>query len=274
LPVAKTGIPNPVSFVIPLIYQKGILKFITFSQIITNTVMDLRANIVNKITDELVSEADPAIKRSGERFFREEVKIHGLRSGDVKKIAASHFLLLENKDKDHVFDICTRLWETGFMEEGFVACDWSYRVRKHYVKSDIEVFEEWVKKYITNWATCDTLCNHTVGHIVERYPENINYLKKWALSGNRWVKRAAAVSLIAPARKGLFRSDIFETADLLIADSDDMVQKGYGWMLKAASQADDVFSFVTARKKTMPRTAYRYAIEKMPPEMRQRAMGR
>jgi 3-methyladenine DNA glycosylase AlkD len=53
-----------------------------------------------------------------------------------------------------------------------------------------------------------------------------------------------------------------------------MVQKGYGWMLKAASQAHqkEVFDYVISKKKTMPRTAFRYAIEKMPVELRAIAM--
>jgi 3-methyladenine DNA glycosylase AlkD len=108
------------------------------------------------------------------------------------------------------------------------------------------------------------------------YPEYIAKLKGWAKSNNRWVRRAAAVSLIVPARKGNFLSDIFEIADILLMDKDDLVQKGYGWMLKAASQAhqQDVFSYVMSKKAIMPRTALRYAIEKMPKELREEAMRR
>jgi len=53
-----------------------------------------------------------------------------------------------------------------------------------------------------------------------------------------------------------------------------MVQKGYGWMLKAASQAyqNEVFEFVMSKKSIMPRTALRYAIEKMPKELKSLAM--
>lgn len=48
----------------------------------------------------------------------------------------------------------------------------------------------------------------------------------------------------------------------MLTDKDDMVQKGYGWMLKAASPAStqDVFDFVVSKKSMMPRTALRYAI--------------
>jgi 3-methyladenine DNA glycosylase AlkD len=53
-----------------------------------------------------------------------------------------------------------------------------------------------------------------------------------------------------------------------------MVQKGYGWMLKVASQAHlkEVFDYVIKNKAVMPRTALRYAIEKMPTEFKVIAM--
>ena len=101
-------------------------------------------------------------------------------------------------------------------------------------------------------------------------------MKKWAKSDRRFVKRAAAVTLIIPARKGLFLQDIFEIANTLLLDADDLVQKGYGWMLKAASESNqkEVFEYVMSKKEIMPRTSLRYAIEKMPADLKSQAMKR
>jgi 3-methyladenine DNA glycosylase AlkD len=106
------------------------------------------------------------------------------------------------------------------------------------------------------------------------YPENISKLKGFTGSDNRWMRRAAAVSLIIPAKKGKFLHDILEIADKLLLDQDDLVQKGYGWLLKAASQAhqQEIFDYVMKHRSTMPRTALRYAIEKMPKELKIQAM--
>ena len=162
------------------------------------------------------------------------------------------------------------------MEESFVACHWSYNMHKQYEPSDFSIFEIWVNNYVGNWASCDTLCNHTVGTFIEMYPDYLSGLKEWATSSNRWVKRASAVSLIVPARNGKFLPDILEIADILHSDKDDMVQKGYGWMLKAASQAhqQEVFEYVMKNKGTMPRTSLRYAIEKMPSELKALAIAK
>ena len=160
------------------------------------------------------------------------------------------------------------------MEESFVACNWSYALRKSFEPKDFKIFKNWIEKYINNWASCDTFCNHTMGEFIEMYPDYLAELKKMAKSKNLWVRRASAVSFIVPAKKGKFLKDIFEISDILLKDSEDMVQKGYGWMLKVASQAHQkqVFDYVMKNKKNMPRTALRYAIEKMPKNLKQKAM--
>jgi len=55
-----------------------------------------------------------------------------------------------------------------------------------------------------------------------------------------------------------------------------MVQKGYGWMLKGTAEHDQqaVFDYVMRHQAAMPRTALRYAIEKMPPDLKRQAMAR
>ncbi|KAF1073330.1 hypothetical protein MKMG_02193 [Methanogenium sp. MK-MG] len=60
----------------------------------------------------------------------------------------------------------------------------------------------------------------------------------------------------------------------MLEDTDPMVQKGYGWLLKVASadHPDEVFAFLKAHADRMPRTTFRYALEKMPEEQRQEAM--
>jgi 3-methyladenine DNA glycosylase AlkD len=137
-----------------------------------------------------------------------------------------------------------------------------------------KVFERWVNDYVSNWASCDTLSNHSIGEFIEMYPDYLKNLKDFAKSENRWMRRASAVTLILPARKGKFLHDIFDIADILLTDKDDLVQKGYGWMLKAASKAhqQEVFEYVIRNKAIMPRTSLRYAIEKMPKDMKAKAM--
>ena len=231
-------------------------------------------SIIAQIRQNLIQIADEKTKEGGQRFFKEEVKLHGVKTAEVNKIGKKYFTLIKEKDKREILDLCEELWQSGYMEESFIACNWSYSICKRYEEKDLQVFEKWLGEYVSNWAACDTLCNHTIGTFLEMYPAYVAELKKWGRSESRWLRRGSAVSLIVPARKGMFLSDIFEIASILLVDQDDLVQKGYGWMLKAASQAqqEQVFDFVMKHKEIMPRTALRYAIEKMPAGLKKEAM--
>lgn len=234
------------------------------------------SSIINNIRQELKASIDEKTQKNSQYFFKEKVKVYGVRSAVVVKISKDYFKLIKDRPKAVIFELCEELWQSGNLEESIVACKWSYFVHKSYSKEDFKVFEKWVGSYINNWASCDTLCNHTVGGFLEMYPEYLPALKKWAQSKNRWMRRAAAVSLILPGRKGKFLEEILGIADILLMDNDDLVQKGYGWMLKVASQSHqkEIFDYVISKKATMPRTALRYAIEKMPPELKAEAMAR
>jgi 3-methyladenine DNA glycosylase AlkD len=161
------------------------------------------------------------------------------------------------------------------MEEAIMACMFSYSIRKEFEPGDFDVFENWVAMYVTNWAACDTLCNHTVGTFLVQYPEYVPELKRWAKNKNRWMRRAAAVSLIVPAANGMFVKESLQVCKILLKDTDDIIQKGYGWLLKSASEFDStiVFDFVMKNKAEMPRTALRYAIEKMNTALKKEAMA-
>lgn len=233
-------------------------------------------DMVEKVQEELRRMGSEPVRLSARRFFKEEVRLHGVKAPQVEKLARALFKNIEAEGKQQLFGYCEELLRSGYLEEGFVACHWSYAVREEFEPEDFFIFERWIGRYVTNWAVCDTFCNHTVGEFLERYPGYIGELPRWTRSTNRWVRRASAVSLIIPARKGKFLADVFTLADLLLLDPEDMVQKGYGWLLKVASEPHqkEVFDFVMNRKDRMPRTALRYAIEKMPPELKKRAMER
>ncbi len=236
----------------------------------------MKDNVVYAVRKDLEENADEKTRESGQRFFKEEVLLHGVKAAVVREITKRRFREIKDLKKDVIFSLCEELLKSDYSEEAFVAFEWAYSLKKQFDPADFIVFERWLSDYVNNWAKCDTLCNHTLGTFIEMYPEYVENLKGWTGSENRWLRRASAVTLILPARKGEFLEDVFEISDLLLEDKDDMVQKGYGWMLKEASKKhqQEVFEYVMKNKGDMPRTALRYAIEKMPEDLRRRAMER
>lgn len=233
-------------------------------------------DIIINLREDLINQSEASVRLSSKRFFKEAIETYGVKAADVRVISKNYFNQIKSLPKSQIFDLCETLFRSNLLEESFVACNWSHGIHRKFEHDDILVFKKWIQIYVHNWATCDTFCNHTVGAFIEMFPEKIEILKDMALSDNRWERRAVAVSLIVPARKGKFLQDVFQISDMLLTDKDDMVQKAYGWLLKVASDRNqsDVFEYVIRNKQIMPRTALRYAIEKMPSELKKQAMAK
>lgn len=239
-------------------------------------VRTAETDIITRIRNDLVLNADEKTKNSSSRFFKEEVKCYGVKTALVGKTAKDYFKEIKSESKEEIFAFCEELLKSDYCEDAYIAFEWAYQLRDKYTENDFFMFERWIENYVNNWAKCDTLCNHSVGAFIEKFPSYVENLKIWTESENRWMRRAASVTLILPARRGEFLKDIFEIADRLLKDRDDLVQKGYGWMLKEASKTHqpEVFEYVMKNKKEMPRTALRYAIEKFPKDLRDKAMAK
>ncbi len=230
--------------------------------------------VIAAIRKELRENADPVIRESSKRFFKEEIKCYGIKTATVIAIAKNYWKGVKSRDKEEIFSLCEKLYRSGCMEESFIVSTWAHALSDRFEPGDLQVFERWIETWITNWASCDGFCNHAMGNFFTMYPDQIAELKRWAVSPNRWMRRAACVSLIVPAKRGEFLPEVFELADLVLTDPDDMVQKGYGWLLKEASRKHtaEVFGYVIRNRRVMPRTALRYAIELMPKDLKAEAM--
>jgi 3-methyladenine DNA glycosylase AlkD len=232
------------------------------------------SDILSQIRLDLTENADEKTKQSAQRFFKEQAKFYGVKTETVGKIAKKHWLNVKDLHKEAIFKLCEELYRSDYTEEAFVVAFWLPRYIKYLEPADLHIFKCWIEKYINNWAKCDGFCNHTIGDLIQKYPQTISEVKSWTRSVNRWLKRASAVSLIVPAKKGLFLREALEICDSLLNDSDDMVQKGYGWLLKEESRKNqtEVYEYVLKKRDIMPRTALRYAIELMPKELKVEAM--
>jgi 3-methyladenine DNA glycosylase AlkD len=230
--------------------------------------------IANDIRAELKKAADKKTKAGFQRFFKEPVRAYGVKTGLVGKIAAKYWKEARELPKNRLFALCEELLSSDYTEDAFVVSFWGAKFDGMTEFKDLMVFGKWINGYINNWAKCDSFCNHAIGDFVQKFPDSIKEIKNWGKSNNCWMRRACAVSLIIPAKRGKFLKDAFEIADILLEDKEDMVQKGYGWLLKEASRlhTKKVFSYIMENKGRMPRIALRYAIELIPKELRSKAM--
>ncbi len=234
--------------------------------------------VVDKVRKELKANIDKKYYVTTLGFFKKDdvPKIHGVRYPVVRLIAKKHFKESVNKlSKKEIFKICEDLMSSGIQEEIVVAFEFAENYKKEYVKDDLNVFKNWIEKYVVNWALCDDICSGPLGKLLIKYPELIYETRKWHNSQNRWLKRASIVSLIKTIQKTKRVDDVYKVADLLLTDRDDLIQKATGWALREAGKVDKkrLYVYVMKNKSKMGRTCLRYSIEKFDAKDRKRLMS-
>ena len=137
------------------------------------------------------------------------------------------------------------------------------------------MFESWLDR-VSSWADHDGLVHYLIGPMVAADHRRTARALRWAKSKNRWRRRAAAVSLIRAVRQKMFFPEIVRVSEAMLADQDDMVQKGLGWLLREAAKADPktTVPYLLRIRDRAPRLVLRTACETLAPTTKSRALSR
>jgi len=127
-------------------------------------------------------------------------------------------------------------------------------------------------QYINNWDLVDLSCYKILGQYLLDKPRDILY--RLAKSKNMWEQRIAIVSTLAFIRNRDF-VDTLAISEMLLDHPHDLIHKAVGWMLRELSKRDEdvMLDFVEKYYAKMPRTALRYAIERLPEEARKQVLN-
>lgn len=124
-------------------------------------------------------------------------------------------------------------------------------------------------KWINNWDLVDISAHYIVGeHLLTRKRD---VLEKLASSKHLWERRIAIVATFAFIRNNEFE-DTERIAKLLLNDTEDLMHKAVGWMLREVAKRDEhrIEAFLRRYYDNIPRTTLRYAIERFPKAKRVR----
>ena len=122
--------------------------------------------------------------------------------------------------------------------------------------------------YINNWDLVDISAHYIVG--VWLTDRNRSKLYELANSKSLWERRISIMSTFYFIKNGDYR-DTLKLSETLINDSEDLIHKAVGWMLREIGNRDQEVEekFLIKYYKQMPRTMLRYSIEKFSKERRQ-----
>ncbi len=120
-------------------------------------------------------------------------------------------------------------------------------------------------RFCNNWDLVDSTAHQMLGAWLLDRPTSL--LKKLARSSSLWERRISIVATYAFIRRGRFE-DTFKMATLLLNDSEDLIHKAVGWMLREVGKHGGETAlelFLQQHLDVLPRTTLRYAIERLPP---------
>ena len=134
-----------------------------------------------------------------------------------------------------------------------------------------EIFDFYLRNvnYINNWDLVDCSCRDIVGAYL--FDKDRTLLDEMAEVEHLWTQRIAIVSTWYFIREKQVE-DTLRIAKKLILHRHDLIHKAIGWMLREAwkkGATQEVEAFLEENIRQIPRTALRYAIEKMPATTRQ-----
>jgi 3-methyladenine DNA glycosylase AlkD len=208
-------------------------------------------------------------------FFKDAIKSHGWYTADLRRAARKcRKEILRDHDLKFLVDVADRLFSGSVLEEKVAGIFLLENLEAQFGDRQFQLFETWISR-ISSWADHDGLVHYLISPMVAAKPARVRAVVRWAKSKDRWHRRAACVALIRGARAKQFFPEIVRLSDSLLADSDDMVQKGLGWLLRETAKFDAkrTVPYLMEIRGKAPRLVLRTACETLPAEVKKKILA-
>jgi 3-methyladenine DNA glycosylase AlkD len=208
-------------------------------------------------------------------FFKEEIKSHGWYAADLRRTMRQiRREILRARDLQFLIAVADELFAGSILEEKTAAVLLLENLDAQFGEREFRLFECWLDR-ISSWADHDALVHYLIAPMMVAKPGRIRTVFRWARSGDRWHRRGACVALIRGARAKMFFPEIVRLSDLLVADPDDMVQKGLGWLLRETAKFDRerTVPYLVKIRGRAPRLVLRTACETLTPALKKRILA-
>jgi 3-methyladenine DNA glycosylase AlkD len=208
-------------------------------------------------------------------FFKEEIKSHGWYTAELRRaVRQCRRDILREHDFDFLVRVADKLFSGHVLEEKVAAVFLLEKLDAQFGDREFKMFESWMDR-ISSWADHDGLVHYLIAPMVAATPARVKDVFRWAKAPKRWHRRAACVALIRGARAKMFFREIVELSDALLADQDDMVQKGLGWLLRETAKYDPkrTVPYLMKIRGRAPRLVLRTACEMLAPSAKRRVLA-
>ena len=226
--------------------------------------------LFDEIHEFCIENADRAVIKKYERFFRDEYDAFGV-DGKLLEDKARE-LLEQGVTMKLILDTAPLLLKTGKFEETSMAIHLLMGFRDEFSRATFDELGIWFDIGITNWAHTDAICAQFMREFFARGIITYKDLSPWRKAENTYKRRAVPVALVELVKTTEDYESLFEFIDPLMMDPEKKVQQGLGWFLREAWKRKPKVTeaFLLKWKEDAGRVIFQYATEKMTPEQRKR----
>ncbi len=230
--------------------------------------------LTQEITADMRSLGNPEIAAHAQRYFKTAPGEYGagdiflgIRVPLIRKAVTSY--------KNTPLDVTLKLLTSQFHEIRLLAL---LLLVRRFARAEPgeqqEIYQHYLNhtSYINNWDLVDSSAHKIVGSYLEQRDRGV--LTALAQSESVWERRIAIIATAHFINLNQY-GDTLTIAELLLHDSEDLIHKAVGWMLREVGKRDleTEVTFLNKQYQHMPRTMLRYAIEKFSKQERQRYLS-
>lgn len=223
-----------------------------------------------KLIKELKKYSSTKRKEANEWFFKtgpgeygEGDKFIGVCVPDVR-IVARQFLDLDFKEIKKLID--SPIHEIRLAAILILVEKNKLALKAKDIKNQKNILDFYIRNraQVNNWDLVDLSVHRIIGQAILDGLIAKDILYKYAKSKILWERRLSIVATAMFIGKGDI-DDCLKLSKMLLADKEDLMHKAVGWMLRESwkKHPAKVEKFLIQNYKDLPRTALRYAIERM-----------
>ena len=166
-------------------------------------------------------------------------------------------------DRQALLALVAILWSRPVFERRMMAVLLLEAFQSLLRPADMKLLERLIRQSKT-WAFVDELAIAIVGPLVERSPEVLRVIDRWAEDEDFWLRRSAMLALLRPLRRGDgdFRR-FARYADRMLGEREFFIRKSIGWILRETGKPrpDLVYAWLLPRATRASGVTVREAVK-------------
>ena len=220
----------------------------------------------DRLEEALRAAGSPERAEHERRYLKSSLKHFGASVPAIRKVAKEAGRL----ERAELLDLVDELWARPVHECRALAVELLDLGAAVLEPGDLAMIERLVRESGT-WALVDNLAASVAGPLVERHPELLAQLDRWAGDEDFWVRRSALLAQLLALRRGEGDFERFgRHADAMLEEREFFIRKAIGWVLRDTSRKRPalVFGWLLPRADRASGVTLREAVKYLSPEQR------